>query len=164
MLQSYRSLHLTFQSIALAIGIGLFVVITSFDFGRQFKICLLLFLSVWILQLFATLKFKKIVSDRGNDVNFWHCQIILAEQELQSDRRYFTMFKIYQKLSRDDSSHLREFFLSNRKISQEDAEILIEKGLGHTRKVINEQLFYGISSIWLFMVLAGIILVVYKVR
>lgn len=162
LLQAYRSLHLTFQSIALAIGVGLIVALVSFDFGVQLFVSLALFWGILILQFFATRRFRNIIAARGRDVNFWHSQIILAEQGLESDRRYLTRFKVYQKLQRQDSSYLQDLFLSDQKISQADVDLLIGKGLGHTRKVIDEQLFNGILLIWALMAIASIILVVYK--
>ena len=154
LLQSYRSLHLTFQSILLAIGIGLFVAVLSFDHPVPVLLSSVIFLMVWALQVFSVSRFKRIVTARGQDVNFWHRAIIFAENNVPPELRYFTKFKVYQKLHRQDSTILNEKFLSDHKISSEEADILIEKGLGHTRRVIDQQLFTFISWLWVFLLVA----------
>jgi hypothetical protein len=157
LLQSYRSLHLTFQSITLAIGVGIFIATVSFDLGPRPIAGAIVLVIVWLLQLFATSRFRGVVLARGKDVNFWHKRIILAEQNLPGERRHFTRFKIHQKLERADSMHLEELFLSERKTKPDDIDVLIEKGLGHTRKVLDEQLFNGISAIWVVMIVMTLV-------
>jgi hypothetical protein len=160
LLQSYRSLHLTFQSILLAIGIGLTVAVLSFDQPVPLFASAGIFLAVWALQWFSTRRFRGIVTARGQDVNFWHRAIILAENAVPAEQRYFTRFKVYQKLHRQDAAYLQEQFLSEHKISPEETDVLVEKGLGHTRKVVDRQLFAFISAIWALLLLAVLALVV----
>lgn len=162
LLQSYRSLHLTFQSILLAIGIGLLIAIISFEFGIQTFIATTVLLAIWMLQVYIARRMRIIVLNRGEDVNFWHRAIILAEQELPSQQRFFTNFKIHQQARRKDATHLQEMFLSDKKIDAAQADILIEKGLGHTRRVVDEQLFKAISWLWLLLILGSGVFVAYK--
>lgn len=154
LLQSYRSLHLTFQSILLAIGIGLTIAVLSFDQLLPGLACAAIFLAVWGLQSFITSCFKGLVSARGRDVNFWHRAVILAENGLPAESRYFTRFKIYQVLHRQDAAHLQEQFLSDHRISPDETDLLIEKGLGHTRRVVDQQLFTFITWIWILLLAA----------
>jgi hypothetical protein len=162
LLQSYRTLHLTFQSILLAIGIGLVVAIGAFTGKVPTIVSTGIFVGIFILHFISVRWFKSIVVHRGNDINFWHKAIILAENELPKDERYFTTFKVYQKLHRQDNANLQSRFLTDNRISSEDADLLIEKGLGHTRRVIDQQLFAFISWIWALLLLAVVFIVVFQ--
>ena len=163
LLQSYRSLHITIQSIILATSAGLFVAIVSLVNIYGSLVSFVVMILIWIFQYLTTKKFKYIISNRGEDVNFWHREIIMAEQLLPAAQRFFTKFKIYQKLHRGDADYMQDTFLSTRKITLKEVEILIEKGLGHTRYAIDEQLFERISLIWTLFTLSGGIYVVYRV-
>jgi hypothetical protein len=169
LLQSYRSLHLTFQSILLAIGIGLISFLLSIDKGfpplspETFVIVVLIY-AVWGLEIYSSRKMQKIIYYRGEDVNYWHRTIILAEQALKPGLRFFTKFKIDQQARRKNVEHLNELFLSSattKKINEQETNLLIEKGLGHTRRVVDKNLFLLISLIW---VLLGVVNTVVVVR
>ena len=80
----------------------------------------------------------KIIIARGKDVSFWHRKLIKAEQDLPPDRRYFTQFKIDQKLRRSKANHLQKLFLSKKMITDEEIDLLVERGLGHTRKILDK--------------------------
>lgn len=162
LLQSYRSLHITIQSIMLATSAGLFITVISMSSLVNAAASASVLIIIWIFQLFATKKFKGIITSRGEDVNFWHREIILAEQKLDIENRHFTKFKIYQKLHRNDSDYLRELFLSTEEITVDDVEKLITKGLGHTRNAVDEQLFQRISWIWLAFVLCSLTYVAFR--
>ena len=162
LLQSYRSFHLTFQSILLAIGIGLVVAVMSLNFGVPTLILLLVFIAVGLLQCVTNRQFKRIVISRGEDVNFWHREIILVERDLQPAERFFTKFKVFQKLHRQDVEYLQTHFLSEVKVVPEDVNVLIEKGLGHTRKVVDEQLFDNIALIWMLLAIANVVISILK--
>jgi Flp pilus assembly protein TadB len=165
LMQSYRSLHLTFQSILLAVGIGLVVVVLSFEEPLPVGVLSIIFLAVWALQMFSMKRFKSIVTFRGQDVNFWHRAIILAENGIPAEKRYFTEFKVYQRQRphQKDLAHLKEKFLSEYKISPEETDLLIEKGLGHTRRVIDQQLFAFISWIWIFLLIAILVMIALQI-
>jgi len=162
LLQAYRSLHITFQSILLAIGIGLVVVpMSSPIFPKlttQAIVATLLLLCLWRLQIFIMLKMRSIVTARGNDVNYWQRAVILAEQKLPSRQRHFTDFKIHQQACRQNASHLRELFLTDKPISPDQVDVLIGKGKGmwHTRQVVDQQLFAAISFLWVALTLTSI--------
>lgn len=163
LLQSYRSLHITIQSILLATSAGLFVAIVSLQdvYGSLTSFAVMILM--WFFQYFAAEKFKHIISKRGEDVNFWHREIIMAEQQLPAAQRFFTKFKVYQKLHREGSDYLQDMFLSTKKVTQKEIEILIEKGLGHTRHAVDEQIFARISFIWALFTLSGGIYSIYRI-
>jgi len=162
LLQSYRSLHITIQSILLAMSAGLFVAVISLTGLLSSITAFLVLIVMWIFQSFTTQRFKNIITARGEDVNFWHREIILAEQQIEIQQRYFTKFKVYQKLHRQDAEYLQDMFLSSKKAGTKDVEILIEKGLGHTRYAIDEQLFQRISWIWSAFVLSSLAFVAFR--
>lgn len=162
LLQSYRSLHITIQSILLALAAGLFVAVISLADVLSFSIALVALLTMWAFQKYTTGKFKRIIIARGEDVNFWHREILLAEQQVEISRRHFTKFKVFQKLHRQDAEYLQNTFLSSKKASAEDISVLVEKGLGHTRLAIDEQLFQRISWIWNLFTIGGVGVVVLR--
>lgn len=166
LLQSYRALHLTFQSILLAIGIGLVIsLISSSELSKltpQNVVIVSLFAIIWKLQRFASTRIREIILARGDDVNYWHKQIIMVENGLPSELRRFTGFKIHQQARRGKVSHLESTFLSEAKIGPENADELIKKGAGHTRNIVDKQIFAYISGIWwgLLFVVVGLVLYV----
>ncbi|MCK4476381.1 MAG: hypothetical protein KAU16_06605 [Methanophagales archaeon] len=106
LLQAYRNFHLTLQSIFVAIGAGLSLAVLAFDEIIQFTLATLILVVLAMISIYILIKMHKIIIARGEDVSFWHRKLIRAEQDLPPDRRYFTQFKIYQKLRRANAKHL----------------------------------------------------------
>ena len=124
LLQAYRYLHVTFQSILLAIGTGLFVVSMSSDTFPRTLVATVLLLCLWVLHRFTGRKMQEIVLARGQDVNYWHKELIIAEQQLLSNQRHCTKFKIHQQARRQKVAHLEKLFLMDMPIKSEDVENL----------------------------------------
>lgn len=164
LLQSYRSLHLTIQSILLATSAGLLItLVTIADFWGSLT-AFIVMIFMFFFQLFITKTFKRIVEMRGKDVNWWHREIIKSEQKLKPEERYFTKFKISQKLHRDDSSYLTDTFLSpTTDYKDENIDTLISKGLGHTRYAIDNELFSRITIIWIVFSILGLLFILYRI-
>lgn len=162
LLQSYRSLHMTLQSILLAISAGLLVAVISIDSFWGSLAAALVLIVIWLFQRFTTSRFKGIVHSRGEDVNFWHREIILAERPLPPHERHFTRFKVYQKQHRHDADDLVATFLSDQSVAADDVTRLIEKGLGHTRLAVDQQLFERLAWIWRVFVASSILYVAYR--
>ena len=152
LLQAYRSIHVTLQSILLAVGIGVWVVsISSSTFPKpslQGGLATILLAALWILQCYINRKMRGLVLARGDDVSHWHRKLILAEQQLPAAERHFTAFKIYQQARRQNVEHLQKLMLGTTPIAESDVDLLIDKGLGHTRHVIDKQLSFGAALIW----------------
>ncbi|MGC9357543.1 MAG: hypothetical protein ACP5GX_06750 [Anaerolineae bacterium] len=153
LLQSYRSLHMTIQSILLAIAAGLFVAVIGSQSIWGSGAAGVAMVVMGGFQLYAKRRFRGVILSRGEDVNYWHRQIILAEQNREASGRHFTKFKVHQKLRRGGNQYLEDTFLTTKRITPEDVDILIRKGLGHTRRVIDEQLFKTISGIWAVLII-----------
>ena len=156
LLQSYRQIHLTVQSIFVAIGVGLFIAVLVFDKLIQVALATVTLVVLSAVSLYILYTMRKIIVARGEDVNFWHRKLILAEQDLQPEKRYFTEFKVYQKLHRADANYLKEMFLTDKRIHPDEAHRLVERGLGHTRKVLDKWLFVGIYAIWFILLVISV--------
>lgn len=165
LLQSYRSLHVTIQSILLALAAGLFVAIFSLQTLYSAIVAYVVLVGMWVFQIYTSRTFRAIIHARGEDVNFWHREIILQEQYLDPRQRHFTRFKIHQKLHRGDAEYLRDLFLSDSdaEITPTDADKLIEKGLGHTRRAVDQQLFQRMTWIWILLILGALVFLALRV-
>lgn len=161
LLQAYRNFHLTLQSIFVAIGAGLSLAVLAFDELIQFTMATLILVVLAMISIYILLQMHRIIIARGEDVSFWHRKLIRAEQNLPPERRYFTQFKINQRLRRVDANY-QELFLTEKEISDEKIDLLVEKGLGHTRKILDKWLFIGIGIIWLLLLSISIGYTVYR--
>jgi hypothetical protein len=112
----------------------------------------LILLAVWGLHLFSNSRLKAVVFARGQDVNYWHRAIIRLEQSLEPEQRYFTAFKVHQQSRRKDLGYLQRTYLSDHELTDDEVDEMIGKGLGHTRRVIDKQLFTWISVLWTALV------------
>jgi hypothetical protein len=79
--------------------------------------------------------------------------LIEAEQTVAPEQRFFTQFKINQKLKREENHYLQKFLLIDRPIEEKDVSLLIEKGLDHTRVILDRLLFRGLTAIWVLVLL-----------
>jgi len=154
LLQSYRNYHLTTQSILVAIGAGLSVSI--FTFERQFDILGMytLLVVISLLALYLLNKLRKLIRARAEDVDYFHNQIIEVEKNLSKKEKTMTAFKVYQKFNRqkvDINEYFEKFELTDNILNQ-----LTEKGKGHTRKVLDTNLFKWFYFVWISFHLVGL--------
>ncbi|MCP5343042.1 MAG: hypothetical protein H7A05_00345 [Pseudomonadales bacterium] len=149
LLQSYRSLSLSLQSIFL--GIGVFLLTRIVESTTLFSSLLFAvpFIAILVFAIYANRKFTGVILCRGQDVNFWHKQLIAIEQDCEVKNRFFTRFKVSQKHARDGSPYLSEI-VEPREAPLTEAEIkqLVGEGLGHTRKVIDKYIPLSILVVW----------------
>ncbi len=151
LLQSYRSLHVTIQGFLVTASSAVLAVqltgaiqeqssrlgpVVAFNLGFT---VLLTFLC-W-LQLRTAKEFKGVVTSRSEDINHWHKLTLLSENTLAPDQRAFTYFKMWQHAHRADVTHILPKFLPEDGISSTGVDELIGRGLGHTRRVIDVNLF-----------------------
>ena len=157
LLQSYRSLHVTIQGFLIAASAAVLAVqltgavqeqstrpLTSALFNVAFT-ALLAFL-FW-LQRKTTVELRGVVESRAADINHWHKATMLAENELESSQRAFTYFKMWQHAHRADVKHLLPRYLPEEGISEAAVDELIGKGLGHTRRVLDVNLFVRLHAL-----------------
>ena len=94
LLQTYRQINLTTQSVFLVLGTFLLSRILESQ-NRDIMLFLeFLLLSITIFSNIVLWRFQKVILARGEDVNWWHKEIVRAEQKLSPEERVFTRFKI----------------------------------------------------------------------
>lgn len=160
LLQSYRSFHLTTQSIFIATGVGLTIAVVSIDGLEKCFLVYILLSLVSILGLYLLIKMKGLITARGEDVDYYHSEIIEYEKELPENERVLIPFKYYQKYNRQqvaiDSSS------QNLRLTDEVINSLIKKGKGHTRSFLDTNLFIGYYLIWFSFHIVSIITLIRK--
>lgn len=159
LLQSYRSLHVTIQGFLIAAGVAVLAIqLTGAAQDSSAKpVAVMLFNLVFTGLLFAlfwlqrktSMELEGAVSSRAADINFWHVEVILSENALEPMQRKFTHFKRWQQARRTAADSELPKFLPPEGISRETAESLIGGGLGHTRRVLDYNLFNRLQHLWL---------------
>jgi len=102
-----------------------------------------LLIAVSALGIYLLIALNKLIKARSTDVNYFHRQIIEEETSLPSNEQVLTAFKVYQKFGEGDSK--------TKQISLIDESVrkgLIEKGRGHTRMILERNLFWGLLLLW----------------
>jgi hypothetical protein len=151
LLQSYRTLHVSIQGFLIAASAAIFAVQltgavqdqgSSPLAGAVFNLAFTTLLACisWLQQRTAS-ELQAVVASRAADINHWHKQTMLVENDLEPEQRAFTYFKMWQHAKRADVTHLLPKYLPDIGITEEAAEELVGKGLGHTRKVLDVNLF-----------------------
>ena len=84
----------------------------------------------------------------AQDINHWHLRLILSENLFEPSQRAFMLFKTWQHAKRASVEHFIPRFLPPDGISEAEAEVLIGKGLGHTRRVVDVNLFDCLQIFW----------------
>jgi hypothetical protein len=152
LLQTYRQINLTTQSVFLVLGTFLLSrIIETPDIPVALFIELLL-VSLTVFSLIAMWKFQKVIIARGEDVNWWHTQIVLAEQSLPPEERIFTRFKIFQSKDRLTPEQIGRFLNPEDRAAGEEIQMLLGADLDHVRKVINRYILRGMRLMWIIVV------------
>lgn len=154
LLQSYRNYHLFVQSILIATSAGIIIGILSIAslLTSFFAYCLLVVLSG--LGIYLLRKMHTLIIKRGEDVDFFHNQILLFEKSFPKENQVMSMFKVYQKFNRY-SENLNEYF-EKFELTDEIRSQLTEKGKGHTRRILDKNLFIGFYIVWIMFHLVSI--------
>ena len=133
---------MTVQSILIAVGAGLSIATMTFDglIKILFTYCLLLAISVFGVYLLKTM--QKLIQAWGEDVDYFHNQIIEHEKTLTKSEQVLTAFKVYQKFNRNKTNN------ENFEITESIRNQLTSKGKGHTRQLLDKYLVSGFMIIW----------------
>lgn len=92
--------------------------------------------ALFVLHLCTAAALKQLVIARAKDVDWWHRRLLAAEAELADPaRRHFTAFKQQQKGLAEGGPA--------------DPQALIEKAVGHTRRVVDHRLLLAIRLAWI---------------
>lgn len=149
LLQSYRKLHIILQAALLIIGVMLTIVMLSFENMVRWNFIYCLEVVVTAVALYFLWAMKKLITARSEDVNYYHNQIIAAEQQLPKEQQVLTAFKVYQKFGRKEADVTQHFL--NLELNDTLRKQLIEKGKGHTRQVLDRNLFIAFLCLWICM-------------
>ena len=147
LLQTYRNFHLTTQSIFIAIGAGLAYGILDASVPENVHYVYGLLVTISALGIYLLIRMRRLIIARGQDVDFFHNRIIYFEKDLQKQEQVLTEFKVYQKFHRQQT-HLDTFF-KNFELSEKTRLELTDKGKGHTRRFLDNHLFFGFIIVWL---------------
>jgi hypothetical protein len=153
LLQTYRQIDLTIQSVFLVMGTFLLTRIFEAETPRVALFFELLLISIGVFSFTVMWKFQKVILARGEDVNWWHRQMVKAEQLLPPEERTFTRFKIHQSKNSLSTEFLNRFLDPNDNISDTDIAMLFEADHDQVRKVINAYIIRGMRLLWIVMLL-----------
>ena len=165
LLQSYRSLHVTIQGFLIAAGSAVLAVqltgAVQEQSARPFAAAVfnavftaLLGLLFW-LQWKTAAEFQGVVESRAADINHWHKVTMLSENEFEPSQRAFTYFKMWQHAHRADVAHVLPRYLAEEGISEAAVDELVGKGLGHTRRVLDINLFARLHKLCLSILITS---------
>jgi hypothetical protein len=157
LLQTYRQINLTTQSVFLILGTFLLSNILAED---RIQIMLFWGILLIVLTLFSVIvmwRFHKVIVARGEDVNWWHERMIETEEFLPSEERTFTNFKLYQSRDTISTQVLNSF---HEKLTSEEIHLLLGTDLDKIRNVINSYILRGMVYLWISLniISAGYIL------
>lgn len=139
----------------MAVGAGLSIALVAFDTLTKLAASYLLLLIISMLAFYLLFKIKGLLKARAKDVDYFHNQIIEYEKLLPKNERILTAFKVYQKYYRHQttiSDHFTNFDLTEKVISE-----LTEKGKGHTRRILDTNLFNWFVLVWITFHLISVI-------
>jgi len=157
LLQTYRQIDLTSQSVFLVLGTFLMSRIME---TQSVFIALILEIVLIVLIFFSNIvmrRFQSVIRARGEDVNWWHKKIIMTEQEYPPEERAFTEFKIEQNRDRVDSEFRASILDPSSPITDEQIHMLLDADLKHIRKIINTYIYRAVTIMWsmLFLISMG---------
>ena len=156
LLQTYRQINLTIQSVFFVLGTFLLARVADTE-SLHIRIFLeLLLVSVTVFSNVVLWRFQKVINSRGKDVNWWHKQMIKAEQNLPPEQRAFTQFKIYQSRYILKTDFMIRFLDPEQHILENEIDILLDTDLDNVRKVINMFIVRGIHLLWVILVILSI--------
>ena len=154
-LHGFRSLYLVMEVILLGLAGGLLVSILNLEVGRAWVPALLLVVDA-TGSLLLLWRMRRAAIGLGNDVRFWHREIVRAERELPADRRVFTRFKLLQRSRlKSDTAELTGLALSADGLDEVGMERLIEP-FSATRHLIETRVPILIAVLWIAWVIAGV--------
>lgn len=154
-LHGFRSLYLVMEVILLGLAGGLLVSLLNLDVSRAWVPTLLLVIDA-TGSLLLLWRMRRAAIGLGNDVRFWHREIVRAERELPADRRVFTRFKLLQRSRlKADTAELTAQALSSEGLDEDGLDRLIEP-FSATRRLIENRVPMLIAVLWIAWAIAGV--------
>ncbi|MGD0018306.1 MAG: hypothetical protein ABSD62_03550 [Candidatus Limnocylindrales bacterium] len=154
-LHGFRSLYLVMEVILLGLAGGLLVSILTLEVSRAWVPAVLLLVDA-TGSLLLLVGMRRAAIGLGDDVRFWHREIVRAERELPPERRVFTRFKLLQRSrNHSDTGELAAMALSETGLDEIGLDRLIEP-FSATRRLIENRVPTLIAVLWVSWALAGI--------
>jgi hypothetical protein len=156
-LHGFRSLYLVMEVILLGLAGGLLIAILTLDVNRAWvPACLLIVDAAGSLALLV--RMRRAAIHLGDDVRFWHREIVRAERELPPQRRVFTRFKLLQRSrNHGDAAELTALALSQTGLDEAGVDRLIEPfRTSPTRNLIENRVPATIALLWVSWSIAGV--------
>jgi hypothetical protein len=156
-LHGFRSLYLVMEVILLGLAGGLLVSILNLDVTRAWVPAVLLVVDATI-SLVLLARMRRAAVGLGDDVRFWHREIVRAERELPAERRVFTRFKLLQRSrNHSDTDELAGLALSAEGLDEIGLDRLIEPfSASATRRLVENRVPALIAILWVSWVIAGV--------
>jgi hypothetical protein len=153
-LHGFRSLYLVMEVILLGLAGGLLGAILTLEVSRAWVPAALLLVDMGG-SLLLLVRMRRTAVNLGDDVSFWHREIVRAERELPPDRRVFTRFKLLQRSrSYTDADELAALALSPRGLDEAGVERLTDRG--PTTRLIENRVPALLATLWICWAIAGI--------
>jgi len=147
LLQAYRSIHFTMQSVLLATGAALSAgTILARDRQKAWAVYVLLVI-VTVLAFRLLHIMRKLIMSRRDDVNYFHHHILETEKEIAvADERVLTQFKAYQKFHKSNNNPATKFLVDP--LSEPQRQQLLEKDKEHTRQLLDANVSVYLLIVW----------------
>jgi hypothetical protein len=154
-LHAFRSLYLVMEVILLGLAGGLLIAILTLEVSRAWVPAVLLIVDA-ACSLLLLSRMRRAAINLGDDVRFWHREIIRAEREIPPERRVFTRFKLLQR-SRNysDTDEIMTQALSPNGLDEAGLDHLIER-FSPTRQLIESRVPMLIAILWVSWSIAGV--------
>lgn len=149
-LQTYRQINLTTQSVFLVMGTFLLTRIIETDIESALFLELLL-VGLTVFSNIVMWRFQKVILARGEDVNWWLRHMLKAEQALSPDERMLTRFKIYQSEKRISPDHTARLWEPGDSVTDGEIDRLLDAEVDQIRKVINNSILRGMRLMWVLV-------------
>ncbi len=154
-LHGFRSLYLVMEVILLGLAGGLLVSILTLEVSRAWVPAALLIVDA-TGSLLLLMRMRRAAINLGDDVRFWHREIVRAERELPPQRRVFTRFKLLQRSrAYSDTDELATIALSPEGLDEAALDRLIER-FSPTRRLIENRVPALIAVLWVSWAIAGV--------
>jgi len=154
-LHGFRSLYLVMEVILLGLAGGLLVSILNLEVSKAWVPAVLLIVDA-TGSLLLLWRMRRAAIGLGNDVRFWHREIVRAERELTPDRRVFTRFKLLQRSRlKADTAEMTGLALSPEGLDEDGLDRLIEP-FSTTRRLIENRVPMLIAVLWIAWSIGGV--------
>ncbi len=149
-LQTYRQINLTTQSVFLVVGTFLLTRIIETDIESALFLELLL-VGLTVFSNIVMWRFQKVILARGEDVNWWIRNMLKVEQSLSPEDRMLTRFKINQSGKRLSSDQAARLLDPGETFAENEINLLLVAEVDQIRKVINNSILRGMRLMWVLV-------------